>query len=398
MLYFIKEKFNCTGCGACKAVCPVDCIILNSDEEGFLYPVADSRCIDCGKCERVCPVNDNKCKREDFNQYSIVGRHKSDDVWQKSSSGGAFTAICEVYHKDGGAIFGARFSGTKVVHNYVKKLKEIEVFRKSKYVQSDMGDNYHEVKSFLESGNQVIFSGTPCQVAGVRNFLGRDYDNLFCIDLVCHGVGSPGVFSKYIEHLEMKYDSKVKNFTFRHKKVKKGRMLQHVIIIDFESGKRVENENDIFNTAFIQNLLIRPSCEVCKFANINRLGDLTIADFKKKHELLPEAKMLDNFSTIIINSKKGKEVADKLIEKMKIYPIDIKDIIKTNPPLRLLPKTKKTNKNRELFFQDLLKGESIETILKRYISHPKIHMKIWASLPDKLRGSIKRRFKWLKSV
>jgi|LSQX01.2.fsa_nt_gb coenzyme F420-reducing hydrogenase beta subunit len=392
MLYFTKEKYDCTGCGACKAVCPVDCITLIYDEEGFLYPISDARCIDCGKCERVCPmINKNFVfVKEDFQQYSIVGRHKSDHIWKKSASGGAFTAICELYHEDDGAIFGVRFNGTNVVHDYVRNIEDIGVFRKSKYVQSDMGNSYHELKKLLDNNKKVIFSGTPCQVAGIKNYLGKNYDNLLCIDLICHGVGSPGVFRKYIEYLEKRYGSKIKSFTFRHKKIKMGRMLQYVIVVEFENGKIIENENDIYNTAFIQALILRPSCEKCRFANIHRVGDLTIGDFKKKHELLPEAKGLDNFSTIIVNSKKGEEVASQLEENMVIYSVEISDIIKTNPPLR---QASRLNENRELLFQDLLKDESVETILMRYITNPKLYMKIWMSLPDRIRGFIKRRIK-----
>lgn len=390
MLYFTKEKHDCTGCGACKAACPVNCIKFIYDEEGFLYPTADSRCIGCGKCERVCPINNNSFIVDDFKQYSIVGRHKDDDIWQKSASGGAFTAICELYHKNDGAIFGAKFNGTTVVHDFIRDIKDIGIFRKSKYVQSDMGDSYRDLKQLLDNDNKVIFSGTPCQVAGIKNYLGKDYDNLLCIDLVCHGVGSPGVFKKYIDYLEMNYGSKVKTFTFRHKKIKMGRLLQYVVIVEFENGKRIENENDIYNTAFIQALIIRPSCGECRFANINRTGDLTIADFKKKDELLPGAKGLDNYSTIIINSKKGEKVASRLNENMFIYSVEISDIVKTNTPLR---QASKLNENRESLFQDLLRGESVETVLTRYISYPSIYMKIWMSLPDRIRALIKRRLK-----
>lgn len=391
MLYFIKNKHECTGCGACKAICPVDCISFIHDEEGFSYPIADSRCINCGKCEKVCPVISIEDYREKyFEQFSIVGRHKDDDIWQQSASGGAFTAICEAYCNDGDAIFGAKFNGRQVVHDYVRNIKDIDVFRKSKYVQSYMGNTYHQVMELLENDKRVIFSGTPCQVAGIKNYLNKDYDNLLCIDLVCHGVGSPSIFNKYIEYLEEKYTSKVKSFTFRHKKVKMGRLLQHVIVIELENGKKIENEKDLYNTAFIQTLLIRPSCGECKFANINRVGDLTIADFKKKHELLPEAKGLDNFSTVIINSQKGKEVSEQLQERMKVYFVDIKDIIRTNPPLR---QVSKMNNKRENFFQDLIKGESVDIVLKRYISFPKLYMKIWRLIPDRIRGMIKRRIK-----
>ncbi len=169
-----------------------------------------------------------------------------------------------------------------------------------------------------------------------------------------------------------------------------GRLLQYVIVIELENGKKIENEKDLYNTAFIQTLLIRPSCGECKFANKNRVGDLTIADFKKKHELLPEAKGLDNFSTIIVNSEKGQKVFEQLQKYMEIYFVNINDIVNTNPPLR---KASNMNKNRDKLFQDLIKGESVDIVLRRYISSPKLHMSIWTSLPDRVRGAIKRRIK-----
>lgn len=394
MLYFTKKKYDCTGCGACKAVCPVKCISFVSDEEGFSYPVADFRCIDCGKCERVCPIVYTKDYNiKDFKQYSVVGRHIDNRTWDKSSSGGAFSAICEAYYNDGDAIFGVKFNDVQVVHDYVNDINNIDIFRKSKYIQSNMDNNYHKIKELLGKGNKVIFSGTPCQVAGVRNYLGRDYDNLLCIDLVCHGVGSPGVFKKYIEHLETKYGSEVKSFSFRNKKVKMGRMLEYIVVIELANGMIIEHEKDLYNNAFLQALILRPSCGSCRFANINRVGDITIADFKKKYELLPEAKELDNFSTIIINSEKGKKVFKKLQKNMKIYSVDLNDIIRTNPPLRV---ASKMNNNKEDFFRDLAKGESIDIVLRRYISSPKLHMKIWILLPDRIRGAIKRRIKWLQ--
>lgn len=388
MLYFTESKLDCTGCGACMAVCPVNCISFVFDEEGFAYPEADSRCISCGRCERVCPiVNNPGIVSYDFEQFCVAGRHIDDEIWYKSASGGAFSAICEAYCDIGDAIFGAKFDSYRVVHDWVLCPNSIDGFRKSKYVQSNMANSFHRIRRFLGENRRVIFSGTPCQVAGVRNFLGKDFDNFLCIDLVCHGVGSPGVFQKYMEHLERKHNSKVKSFTFRSKKAKMGRLLQYVIVVQFENGEVLENEKDPYNTAFIQTLIIRPSCSHCKFASLDRVGDLTLADFKKKHELLPQARKLDNFSTVIVNSGKGQAVFERLQEFMSIYPVSLSDVVRTNPPLRI---PSRLNDNREAFFDELRKTDNIETALQRYISTPKLHKRIWMSLPDKMRGIIKR--------
>jgi coenzyme F420-reducing hydrogenase beta subunit len=391
MLYFTKTKYDCTGCGACSAVCPVNCITFVRDGEGFDYPIADSRCINCGNCERVCPIMNNEDLFYTENvQKSFAGRHQEDAIWEKSASGGAFTAICNAYCNSGDVIYGAKFDGTEVIHDYIKSVENIGPFRKSKYVQSNMQNSYKEIKNQLLQGHKILFSGTPCQIAGIRNYLGKTYANLLCVDLVCHGVASPGVFERYISYIEDKYKEKVKSYTFRGKKAKLGKLLQHVITIEFQSGKKVQFENDLFNTAFIQTLLIRPSCSKCRYAKLQRVGDLTIADFKNKHELLPDAKGLDNFSTIIVNTDKGQQVLEKLKSMMKLYSVDIIDIQKTNPPIR---NASVMNKSREEFFRDLNNLDPIDRILKKYISKPKLIQKLWLGLPDRVRGTIKRRMK-----
>ena len=361
MLFFLDARNECTGCTACQAVCPVDCITFNLDNEGFYYPTADSRCINCGRCEKVCPLINKRYGLEKYRQYSLAGRHKDDQIWQESSSGGAFSAICEVVYEENGVIFGAKYDGLEVVHDYVENLEDIRKFRKSKYVQSNMRDCFRKAKNFLSQGRQVIFSGTPCQIAGLRNFIGKEYDNLFCIDLVCHGVSSPGIFKRYIVELEQENKSSIKSFTFRQKNIVRGNLLQYIVSISLVNGEVIESFPNLYNTAFIQTILSRPSCEQCHFANIKRVGDITIADFKKKFELLPNEKSLDNLSTIIINSSKGEKVASLLSENMTIVPIELDKIIKTNTPLR---QPSKANKNRSNFFYEASNEKSIIELLK----------------------------------
>ncbi len=390
MLNFIVNKGECTGCGACVSICPVGCISFAYDDEGFAYPETDSRCINCGKCHDVCPVLGHEHDthiESDFRHFCVAGRHKNHSVWENSSSGGAFSALCKSYCDVGDGIFGAKFEGSKVVHDCVYSPDEIEGFLKSKYVQSDLGDSYHRAKDILESGRKVLFSGTPCQVAGLRGFLGREYDNLLCIDLICHGVGSPGVFQKYVEYLEARYVSKVVSFTFRNKKARMGRFLQYIIRIEFENGICIENESDPYNTAFIQCLFLRPSCGECVFANLNRVGDITIGDFKKQHELLPKVKGLENMSTIIVNTYKGKEVFEKLNEYMEIYPVEISDVVRTNNPLR---QRSKMSDKRDEFFCDLALGVPIDRALAEYIAVPSVVRRMWVLVPDRVRAVIKK--------
>ncbi len=396
LLSFIGKKSECTGCGACVSICPMNCISFVHDDEGFAYPEADSTCINCDRCHDVCPVlgHENGTYVEpDFGQFSVAGRHKSDSVWEKSSSGGAFSALCQSYCDVGDGIFGARFEGLEVVHDCVHSPDQIEEFLKSKYVQSNLGDSYDRARDMLESGRKVLFSGTPCQVAGLRNFLKREYDSLLCIDLICHGVGSPGVFEKYIEYLESTYSSRVVSFTFRNKKARWGRLLQHVIRIEFENGVSMENESDAYNTAFIQCLFLRPSCHECIYANLNRVGDITIGDFKKQHELLPEVKRLENMSTILVNTYKGKRVFDRLDEYMEFWPVKISDVVRTNNPLRQVPKM---NDKRGEFFHDVAFGVPIDQALVRHITVPNLMRRMWILVPDRVRAVAKRGMRWTR--
>lgn len=394
MLKFIDDKSECTGCGACASICPTNCISFVHDEEGFAYPESDSRCIECGKCHDVCPiVGDNGHDVCNTDQFCVAARHIDHAVWEKSSSGGAFSAICEAYCNDGHVIFGAKFKGLEVVHDCVYSVDEIAAFRKSKYVQSNVGDSYRVAKNMLDNGCKVLFSGTPCQIAGLRNVLGKEYDNLLCIDLICHGVGSPKVFEKYTDYLEEKYKSKLVSFTFRNKRVKPwGRLVEYVVRLEFENGTKIELESDLYNNGYIQGLFSRPSCSRCRFANMNRVGDITIGDFRARYDVLPEAEGMENLSTVIVNTSKGKEVCQLLDQYMRVYPVATEDVIRWQERLRQPPSM---SERRENFFDDLSAGMPIDKVLRKHVVVPGLGRSMWRCLPDRLRAYIKRRLRWI---
>lgn len=391
MLYFSGENYECTGCQACSAVCPTSCISIKRDDEGFDYPHADSSCINCGNCERVCPmVNNSGLFHKNSVQKSFAGRHNRDEIWQKSTSGGAFTAICNAYCTSNNVIYGAKFKDNEVIHDFVETIAEIEPFRKSKYIQSNMSASYKELKRQLSEGCNVLFSGTPCQVAGIKNYLGKTYNNLLTIDLICHGVGSPGVFGEYILYIEKKYKTKVISFSFRNKKQRFGRSIEYIVRINFENGKIIEVENDMYNAAFLQALIVRPSCTMCKFARPERVGDITIGDFKRKYEILPKSESHYNYSTIIVNTLKGQEILNKIHKSMILYNINFQDIIRTNSPLT---KPSKKHKNRERFFMDIQSEKPIEIAFKQNLIKQSYKNKIWSFFSDKMRAKIKRCIK-----
>lgn len=366
MLEFVKEKKNCTGCSACLNICPIGCISMKEDEEGFLYPTADDRCIHCNKCKDICPIFNKKTERvPSVKQYSAAAVTKNNSVWKESASGGAFTEICNTYGDQNTVVFGATFDGLKVIHSYVVGIENIGIFRKSKYVQSDLGGIFSKAEEFLKQGKKVIFSGTPCQIAGLRCYLKGEYDNLLCIDLICHGVGSPKVFMKSLEYLSQKYNNKIKKYTFRYKKVIMGNYREYVSNYSFENNKTKTVEIDEYNQLFLSQLCLRKSCQSnCKFRTSNRMGDITIADFKNKSKVFPNRRDYKNYSTIVVNSGKGNIIFSKLAERMDIFPCDLEDIKKYNP---LFCSTTYDNLLRDKFFQDFAEDMEIKYLLKKYV-------------------------------
>ena len=215
----LKNKQDCCGCSACAQRCPKQCISMTEDEEGFLYPQVDtSKCVDCHLCEKVCPVINQDEARTPLKVYAA--KNSDDEIRLKSSSGGIFTLLAEQTIKDGGVVFGARYDkGWNVVHGYTETIEGLAAFRGSKYVQSNIKRSFFEVKRFLESGRKVLFSGTPCHVAGLKLFLRKEYDNLLTLEIACHGVPSPKVWHNYLTELtDLNKISIIKSINFRDKK------------------------------------------------------------------------------------------------------------------------------------------------------------------------------------
>ncbi|EIF6174299.1 Coenzyme F420 hydrogenase/dehydrogenase, beta subunit C-terminal domain [Clostridium perfringens] len=392
ILDFIKEKKNCTGCSACLNICPVNCITMEYDEEGFLYPVYGENCIKCDKCKRVCPIlNEKNEEKVKIKQIAMAAVTKSVETWKKSSSGGAFTEICNAYGDDNTIVFGATFDNLKVKHSYVIGVKNIDVFRKSKYIQSDLGNSFKKVYEFLKQDKKVIFSGTPCQISGLRSYLGKNYENLLCIDLICHGVGSQKVFDKIIKFDENKYGYKIKKYTFRYKKVFMGNFSEYSSEYIFEDNKSKVVNYDNYNKLFLSQLCLRNCCQDnCKFRTSNRLSDITIADFKNKIGVFPNLKDYKNYSTIVINSKKGLILLKDLKKSMDIIECDL-DIIKKNNPL--FYRYTNSNKDRDKFFYDFKNGVSMDILIDKYCKSEKIKFPILRRLiPYKLKYIILKKF------
>lgn len=360
------EKHECTGCSACGNICPNSCVYFEYNDEGFLYPQIGQECVECGLCAKVCPVLTEKTKRvPDIDQYVVAAVSHDASTCCSSSSGGAFTEICKAYGDQKTVVFGARFDGLKVVHSHVVGVENITPFCKSKYVQSDMGNCLAEAKTFLDEKRKVIFSGTPCQIAGLRSYLRKEYEHLLCIDVICHGVGSPKIFEAALRYIEEKAGSNLLRYTFRNQIVRFGNRRDYISCHEFKDGRRVYDSSDIYQKFFLSQLCLRASCgENCKFRNPNRMGDITIADFKGKLKVFPN--MIDNrnYSTISINSKKGNFVFWRLKNRMKILPCSMSDVEKFNP---LFFKTTKSNPDRECFFRMYCEGASFNDLIEKFI-------------------------------
>lgn len=363
-------RSQCTGCAACANVCPHGSVSMEPIEEGFLYPIIDNTCLECGLCDSVCPAITQKHEiTPEIEQYAVAAISRDKEVVKSSSSGGAFSEICRAFGDENTAIFGARFNGLTVEHSFVIGTEQIGPFRKSKYVQSTIGQCFRKAAEFLQEGRKVIFSGTPCQLAGLRSFLKAPNDNLFCIDFICHGVGSPGIFAASLKDIEARYRSKLSSFGFRSQIVRLGNRKDFVCRYEFANGKIVLEPDDPYQRLFLSQLCLRQCCgENCRYRNPSRQGDMTIADFKGKFVIFPKTLDNRNYSTIIANSVKGSRVFEKLKHKMQTVPCPMHLIERHNP---LFFRTTKSNADRDAFFHSFVVTKDITDLVDRYLVAPK---------------------------
>lgn len=305
----IKRKEDCCGCSACEQICPKSCISMASDNEGFPYPHVDSSiCVNCGLCEKVCNILHPRDERDPLNVLAAI--NNDEDVRMKSSSGGIFHLLAESTIRKGGVVFGARFDENwQVVFDYAETLADVEPFMGSKYVQAEVGSAYKTARRFLEEGRSVLFSGTPCQIAGLRQYLRKDYPNLLAVDFVCHGVPSPKVWDKYLNGIYQNLRS-IGSIEFRNK----GRGWT-----DFSFKVSAEpNTNSLFipfrkshyMKAFLSDIILRPSCYECQSKAGRSGSDITLADFWGISSVAPEMNDDKGTSMVFINTGRGKASLD----------------------------------------------------------------------------------------
>lgn len=308
MIVNVKEKKDCSGCGVCAVSCPVNAIRMTADNQGFIYPVVDEvKCLSCGKCGHVCPFNDLESANESCKAYAA--RHVSDDVCRESTSGAMFTAISDVVLDNGGVIYAPSFNNEMYLrHHRIVNKEQRNIARGSKYVQSNATAMYCDIVSDLKAGLTVEIFGTPCQIAGVKEFVPLDYQsNLFLIDVVCNGVGSPLIWEEHVKRIKKREKKEVVNYNFRPKT--RG-YLTRTEIAWFSDGSSREYSYafDRFNTIYYSGLIIRPSCSNCEFCSRKRVSDITIADFSaiKKEDV--DFSIDYGVSTLLINTEKGSQL------------------------------------------------------------------------------------------
>lgn len=329
----ITDKSKCCGCNACVQRCPKQCIVMHEDEEGFLYPQVDvTLCIDCGLCEKVCPVLNQNQERKPLKVYAAI--NKDERIRMLSSSGGLFTVLAEQILKEGGVVFGARFNDDwEVVHDYTETFEGLARFRGSKYVQSYVGNTFCLVEQFLKQKRKVLYSGTPCQVAGLRLFLHKEYENLLTVDIVCHGVPSPGVWRKYLKETCTRVNQSVKvinSLSFRDKCTGwKG----YSFSISFLDGQKIVHYHDkeLWMKGFLSDLYIRPSCYACPSKCLKSGSDITLGDYWGIQNVMPKVDDDKGVCCFLINTEKGKGIQD-LIDFERIES-QFADVVKGNPSM-----------------------------------------------------------------
>lgn len=356
---------SCVGCGLCAEVCPKQCISIEKDKDGFLQPIIDTeKCINCGICKNKCPVNKAPDKVEPITAFAV--KDKNEQSRLKSASGGAAAAFAKNVIDSGGYFSGVVYDNEfNVVHETCDDVEKIDLFRDSKYVQSDMNGIYKKLETLLSNGKRVLATGTPCQIAALRSRFGSENDNLILCDFVCNGVPSPELLKKYIKLVEHNEHKKVKNIYLRDKT--NGWQKNNVKVV-FEDGshKIILRQDCEFYKVFGFNIALRNSCHDCKFKNFNTASDITIGDYWGIDKKYPEFNDDKGCSLVMINTEKGKRFFEEVADTFDFIETGTEFAIETHPKLL---KSVGKNPYRNAFFADFQKANSpkkFKNIVKKY--------------------------------
>ena len=386
-MIIVNDKYNCCGCCACGDICPKQAISFKNDEEGFWYPQVDrTKCVNCNLCEKVCPFLKEKDTSKPLDCFAAF--NKNEEERKNSSSGGIFALLMNHVLDEQGVIFGAVLDKNWMVcHTHVDNYEDAKLLRGSKYVQSYLEGNYKQVQEYLKQGRKVLFSGTSCQVAALKNFLGKEYDNLITVDVVCHGVPSPGVWKEYLKYLRrpegavkgkntvlssLNDTPSIEGISFRDKA---NGWKKYGFVVRYSTDHReVEkfglsslntnfvwesHDDNVYMQGFLNNFYLRPSCYRCR-VKAGRCGsDLTLGDFWGIEDVMPHIDDDKGVSLVLANSKKGEDII-RIINPV-LYEIPYDCGLRGNP---CIEHSVVETKWRTLFMKRFCKTHDINEVKK----------------------------------
>lgn len=381
----LAEPNLCVGCSACASICPKRCIKMEKDPDGFRYPVLihPANCVECGMCESVCPVLNESIKANDDLPSAYAAFTKNERIRQDSSSGGIFTEIAKRVIEGNGVVYGAAYDeGFAVCHCRVDKIEDLQKLRGAKYAESNLGSSFPEILDRLKQGQLVLFSGTPCQVAGLKSFVRKDYNNLICIDFVCHGVPSPMAWDAFIKYrAEKDAEGKLpQRINLRSKETGWSRY-QYSNVFEYEDGRKssIVSSQSLFMKLFVGDYISRPSCSECRFKGYSRVGDITLGDFWGIWDIEPEMDDNKGTSVILIHTPSGEKLWRDIEPKIKSKKVTLEQASRQNQSML---KASKANTNSKLALCKIKDGkiDTCEEFFK--IQKPTIFARI--------KGKVKR--------
>lgn len=377
MIKIIDKKY-CCGCTACASICPKHCITMQSDNEGFLYPVVnETDCIDCGLCEKVCHELHPYDERLPLDVFAAI--NNDEEIRLKSSSGGIFYLLAEKTIAEGGVVFGARFDDNwQVVIDYADTMEGVKAFMGSKYVQARMETAYRDAKHFLTEGRKVLFSGTPCQIAGLQHYLRKAYDSLLTVDIICHGTPSPKVWNLYLDEVVAAGRKAINDVQFRNKS---NGWKSFNFTMEYDKDEQAvslcsHHQQNHYMRAFLRDMILRPSCYNCQAKGGRSHSDITIADFWGINVEIPEMDDDKGTGLVLINTDRGQTALDW--SKVKYQETTTEQALRYNPAYY---RSVAPHPKREHFFNRLEETESVNALIV-----------------DCLRPTLKQRLRMLLSA
>lgn len=399
-IILFHNKSECCGCGACVNICPRNAITMKEDEFGFLYPSLDQeKCVKCGLCKKACSYHNNENMNLPKETYAAASNN--DETLKKVASGGIFSILAEMVIEEDGVVFGATLEHKNEelvpMHIAIESKDELYKLQGSKYVQSAIGTTYQEAKNYLNANRKVLFSGTPCQIAGLKSYLGKQYDNLITLDIICHGVPNTKWFHDYIKVLEKQLNGKVYDFAFRDKSRGQG-MNARINYYDSKNNKKVVYKDGhliSFFHYFLQMETYRENCYSCPYAGPKRVSDITIGDYWGVYNVHANEMKNSNMSNskgvscVLINTGKGKEVFNHVQDRLNMFESTFENVAKYN--MQLKKPSEYTGQRQKLFDSYRQAGyEEIEMQFQKSIVFKKYIIAFRNALPKSWKRKMKQ--------